>query len=75
MNILTFDIEDWYNCDFLSEDFEWDKWEYRVDKTVIPILDELDRRSLRGTFFCLGWLAEKHPKIIREISGRGHHIG
>lgn len=75
MNILTFDIEDWYNCDFISEDFEWDKWEYRVEKALIPLLDELDRRNLKGTFFCLGWLAEKHPDIIREIDRRGHQIG
>lgn len=75
MNILTFDIEDWYNCDFISEDFEWDKWEYRVDKALIPLLDELDKRGLKGTFFCLGWLAEKHPDIIKEIDKRGHQIG
>lgn len=75
MNILTFDIEDWYNCDFISEDFEWDKWEYRVDKALIPMLDELDKRGLKGTFFCLGWLAEKHPDIIKEIDKRGHQIG
>lgn len=75
MNILTFDIEDWYNCDFISGDFEWDKWEYRVDKMLIPILDELDRRGIKGTFFCLGWLAEKHPDIIREIDRRGHEVG
>ena len=75
MNILTFDIEDWYNCDFISRDFEWDKWEYRVDKTLIPLLDELDRRRLKGTFFCLGWLADHHPDIIHEIARRGHQLG
>lgn len=75
MNILTFDIEDWYNCDFISEDFDWDKWEYRIPYTLMPILDELDRRKLKGTFFCLGWVAEKHPEIIKEIDKRGHQIG
>ena len=75
MNILTFDIEDWYNCDFISEDFDWDKWEYRIPYTLIPILDELDRRELKASFFCLGWVAEKHPEIIREIDKRGHQIG
>lgn len=75
MNILTFDIEDWYNCDFISEDFNWDKWEYRIPYTLMPILDELDKRELKGTFFCLGWVAERHPEIIREIDKRGHQIG
>lgn len=75
MNILTFDIEDWYNCDFISEDFDWDKWEYRIPVALNPILDELDKRGLKATFFCLGWVAEKHPEVIREIDKRGHQIG
>ena len=75
MNILTFDIEDWYNCDFISEDFAWDKFDYLVDKAFLPVLDEMDRRGLKSTCFCLGWLAEKHPDLIREIARRGHQIG
>lgn len=75
MNILTFDIEDWYNCDFISEDFEWDKYECRIYEGVQRILNELDKRDLKGTFFCLGWLAEKHPAIIKEIADKGHQIG
>lgn len=75
MNILTFDIEDWYNCDFISGDFDWGKHEVRIYEGVRRILDELDKRNLKGTFFCLGWLAENHPTIIREISDRGHEIG
>lgn len=75
MNILTFDIEDWYNCDFISGDFDWDKHEVRIYEGVRRILNELDRRNLKGTFFCLGWLAEKHPTIIKEIADKGHQIG
>lgn len=75
MNILTFDIEDWYNCDFISGDFEWDKHEVRIYEGVRRILEELDKRKLKGTFFCLGWLAENHPSIIKEIADKGHEIG
>lgn len=75
MNILTFDIEDWYNCDFISEDFNWDKFEVRIYQGVDRILEELSRRNLKGTFFCLGWLAEKHPNVIKSIINGGHHIG
>ena len=67
MNILTFDIEDWYNCDFISGDFDWSKHEVRIYEGVNRILEELDKRQLKGTFFCLGWLAENHPEI-----GRAH---
>ena len=75
MNILTFDIEDWYNCDFISEDFNWDKYEVRIYKGVERILVELEKRKLKATFFCLGWIAEKHPQVILGIYKAGHHIG
>lgn len=75
MNILTFDIEDWYNCDFITPDFDWDKYEVRIYEGVDRILQELDNRQLKATFFCLGWIAEKHPDVIRKIHAQGHHIG
>lgn len=75
MNILTFDIEDWYNCDFITTDFNWDKYEVRIYEGVERILQELATRNLKATFFCLGWIAEKHPEVIRKIHAHGHHIG
>lgn len=75
MNILTFDVEDWYNCDFITEDFNWDKYEVRIYDGIERILEELKNRNLKGTFFCLGWIAENHPDVIRKIHAHGHHIG
>jgi len=75
MNILSFDIEDWYNCDFISSDLNWDKYEVRIDQGVERILYELENRHLKATFFCLGWIAEKYPDVIRRIHAQGHHIG
>lgn len=75
MNLLTFDIEDWYNCDFISQDFKWDKYEVRIYQGVDQILEELNKRNLKGTFFCLGWIAKQHPDVIRQIHGQGHHVG
>ena len=75
MNILTFDIEDWYNCDFISEDKDWSKHEVRIYDSVEKILIELEHRNLKGTFFCLGWIAKNHPEVIRSIYKAGHHIG
>lgn len=75
MNILTFDIEEWYNCDFISENFDWSNYEVRIYDSVERILTELDRRNIKGTFFCLGWLAENHPRVIKMIQEGGHQIG
>ena len=75
MNILTFDIEDWYNHDDYTQDFEWDKFEVRLYDGVEKILSALDEYKIHGTFMCLGWIAEKHPQVIRSICKEGHHIG
>jgi polysaccharide deacetylase family protein (PEP-CTERM system associated) len=75
MHILTFDIEDWYNCDFLTPDFHWEKYEVRIYTGVERILTELAVYNIKATFFCLGWIAEHHPQVIRDIHAAGHHIG
>lgn len=75
MNILTFNPEDWYNGWVTPQDLDWGRFEYRVDKMMLPILDVLDRKNTKATFFCMGWLAENHPEMVKEIARRGHHIG
>jgi len=75
MNILTFDIEDWYCHDNISRDLEWHKHEVRIYDGVDRILEVLDNNNQKATFFCLGWLAEYHPDIIRKIHVMGHQIG
>lgn len=75
MNILTINAEDWYNGFIPAEDKDWDRLEYRVDKMLVPMLDELDKHHVRAVVFCTGWLAEKHPEMVREIARRGHSIG
>ena len=75
LNILTFDIEDWYNHDDYSLDLEWDKFEVRLYEGVDLILSALCERGIKATFFCLGWVAEKHPTIVEKIVSFGHHLG
>lgn len=74
MNVLTFDIEDWYNCDFISPDLDWGKYEVRIYDGVERILLALKVHDLKATFFCLGWVAQNHPKVIKRIQEQGHHI-
>jgi polysaccharide deacetylase family protein (PEP-CTERM system associated) len=75
MNILTFDIEDWYNCDFMDDNLNWERHEVRIYSGVDRILAELNNTNYKATFFCLGWLAEKHPEVIKNIKNQGHHVG
>ncbi len=75
MNILTFDIEEWYHFDIFSTEDKWDSYESRIDLYLPRVLDRLDEKDFKATFFCLGWIARKYPKIIKQIAKRGHEIG
>lgn len=75
IDIMTFDIEDWYNHDDYSQDFEWDKFEVRIFEGTEKILQALDENNIKGTFMCLGWVGEKFPELVRRIHDQGHHIG
>jgi len=76
---LTFDIEDWFQVENFKSVIQfstWNSFELRVERNTIKILDLLDSFSFkpRATFFVLGWVAEKCPQIVREISNRGHEV-
>ena len=75
MNILTFDIEDWYCHDVESGNKDWGHLEVRIYEGVDRILDSLAERNLKGTFFVLGWLAEHHPEVVKKIARAGHQVG
>lgn len=73
MNILTFDIEEWY----IEKAFRGGReFRYReFDDTLAKVLDELDRLGIKGTFFCVGRLASDFPDVVRRIASKGHEIG
>ncbi|MDH5694275.1 MAG: polysaccharide deacetylase family protein, partial [Gammaproteobacteria bacterium] len=78
MNILTFDIEEWFHIldnDSTRGEESWRKFPSRIHGNVERILTMLDDRGQRATFFCLGWVAQEYPDIVRKISSGGHEIG
>lgn len=78
MNILTFDIEDWFHINFdktFNNSNSWANYESRIEYNTNTILEILDRKEIKATFFCLGWVARKYPHIIKEIYSNGHDIG
>ncbi|CAN5146222.1 DUF3473 domain-containing protein [soil metagenome] len=78
MNILTFDIEEWFhildNASTRTES-DWSRYETRIHRNMDRIFQILDETNTRATFFCLGWVADKHPDIIRRIDAAGYEIG
>ena len=75
MNILTFDIEEWFHCDFISDNSTWSAYETRIHQATDQILQLLDDQKIKGTFFVLGWISEKYPEVVRKIHQQGHEIG
>lgn len=77
MKILTFDLEDWFHIldhPETSDIGSWAGFEERVIGNTKRVMELLDRKKQKATFFCLGWIAEKYPSLIRELSNRGHEI-
>ena len=74
-NILTCDLEDWYHTTLVNAEFEnWDEYDQRVLASTYKVLEILDKTDTKITFFVLGYVAEKYPKLIEEISNMGHEI-
>lgn len=77
-NALTFDVEEYFHAEAFARVLrpeEWPTLESRVVATTERLLDILDRERIRATFFVLGWVAERHPSLVREIASLGHEIG
>jgi len=75
MYILTFDIEEWFHCDFISDSSTWNNYETRIYESTDRILQLLNEKNLKGTFFILGWIADNYPDVIKKIHKHGHEIG
>jgi polysaccharide deacetylase family protein (PEP-CTERM system associated) len=78
LNALTVDVEDYFQVSAFERRIprsDWDRWESRVVANTQRMLALLAERGVRGTFFVLGWVAEKFPALVREIDAAGHEIG
>jgi polysaccharide deacetylase family protein (PEP-CTERM system associated) len=73
LNALTIDFEDWYQGLEIPHT-EWGRFEERIEPAGRRLLSALAECRTRATFFVLGWIAERHPGLIREIAAAGHEI-
>ena len=72
MNLLTFDIEEWYlNQQKGGPTEKYAEYDHYLD----AILNKLDERQKKATFFCVGEMGKSFPEVIRKIQQRGHEIG
>ena len=73
VNALTVDFEDWYQGLEIPHT-DWEGYEDRIESCGRLLLALLAERNVRGTFFVLGSVAERHPHLVREIAAAGHEV-
>lgn len=77
MNAMTIDVEDYFHVAAFFQTIqqsEWDNWPCRVEQNTNRILEIFDEANLTGTFFVLGWVAERYPELVKKIDKAGHEI-
>jgi polysaccharide deacetylase family protein (PEP-CTERM system associated) len=78
INALTIDVEDYFQVSAFESVINFDDWarfESRVEQNTLRLLDILDAHDTKATFFTLAWIAERYPRLLREIAARGHEVG
>lgn len=76
-HLLTVLVEDYFHVgafDSLIQQRNWSNFEARYEQNTQKALDLLDEYDTKATFFVLGWIAEKNPSLVREITERGHEV-
>lgn len=77
-NALTVDVEDYFHVEAFASSIlptDWSKYTPRVENNVERVLELFNRYQTKATFFILGWVAEKFPRMTRQIVDEGHEIG
>jgi polysaccharide deacetylase family protein (PEP-CTERM system associated) len=76
-NAMTIDVEDYFHANALNASAPVTRWESldsRVEANNDRLLEMFARAGVTGTFFVLGWVAERHPGIVRKIRAAGHEV-
>ncbi len=76
-NALSVDVEDWFQVGAFESVFSKDDWQgqaQRVERNTDAVLALFEKAGVKGTFFTLGWVAERYPALIRRIVAQGHEV-
>jgi polysaccharide deacetylase family protein (PEP-CTERM system associated) len=77
-NIFTVDLEEWFHVCGVGGALapaNWDRLPARVEPTTRALLDLLDAIQVRATFFVVGWVGDRYPRLIEAVLAAGHEIG
>ena len=77
INAMTVDVEDYFQVQAFAGTIpraSWDSIACRVEANVARILEQFSRAGAHGTFFTLGWIAERYPQVVKAIVAGGHEL-
>ena len=77
LNAMTIDVEDYFHVSAFAKvvrPHAWDGYASRVERNTDRLLAMFAEARVRATFFVLGWVAERHPGLVRRIAQAGHEI-
>src|SRR6056300_104409 len=77
INAMTIDVEDYFHVTAFAKTIhasQWGSFESRVHTNTMRILELLENANTKATFFVLGWVGERNPRLVREILGQGHEV-
>ncbi|MGE3849438.1 MAG: XrtA system polysaccharide deacetylase [Gammaproteobacteria bacterium] len=76
-NALSIDVEEYFQVSAFEASIArdaWERWPSRVEFATGRLLDLFAERGVHATFFTLGWVAERHPALIRRMVAEGHEV-
>jgi len=76
-HILSFDVEEHFQVSAFWSDArrqQWDRLESRVEQNTLRLAELLAHFDTKATFFVLGWVAERHPGLVKALAKQGHEI-
>ncbi|WP_374296665.1 XrtA system polysaccharide deacetylase [Sphingomonas sp.] len=77
LNGMSVDVEEWFQVgafERVIDKADWDRLDARVEANTGAVLDLFAETGTRATFFTLGWVAHRHPRLIRRIVDAGHEM-
>lgn len=76
-NGLSVDVEDWFQVgafENVIDRGDWEELDRRVEANTDAVLGMFAEAGVTGTFFTLGWVAQRHKHLIRRIVEGGHEL-
>ncbi|MDP3091205.1 MAG: DUF3473 domain-containing protein [Nitrospira sp.] len=77
IHCLSFDVEEHFQVSAFWSDArrqEWDRYESRVERNTRWLAELLEKHGMKATFFVLGWVAERHPELVKSLTAQGHEV-